>query len=75
MHSAAATSSSYTLEFLLHHERANRLIQQKTIQPSNLGFDEVLEALISHIFEGITLLMRMKRITSNSAVPNPSRVV
>jgi len=43
---AAATASDMTLGLLLHPERANRLIQQKALDPSNLGLKEVLEELV-----------------------------
>ncbi|MEZ4874897.1 MAG: zinc-dependent metalloprotease [Flavobacteriaceae bacterium] len=48
---AAATSSEMTLALLLHPERANRLVQQKALQPSNLGLEEVLQALVDTVFE------------------------
>ncbi|QCX00157.1 DUF5117 domain-containing protein [Aggregatimonas sangjinii] len=41
--SAAETAADMTLGFLLHPERASRLIQQKAIDPSNLGLAEVLD--------------------------------
>lgn len=47
---AAATASDMTLGLLLHPERANRLIQQKALNPSNLGLEEVLEELIKNTF-------------------------
>ncbi len=37
-----------TLGFLLHPERASRLIQQKSLEPSNLGLSEVLDELVSN---------------------------
>lgn len=43
---AAATASDMTLELLLHPERANRLIQQKSLEPSNIGLEDVLKELI-----------------------------
>ncbi|APQ18563.1 zinc-dependent metalloprotease [Maribacter hydrothermalis] len=45
--SAVETASDMTLLFLLHPERASRLIQQKAIEVNNLGLDEVLNELIS----------------------------
>ncbi|MCB0457237.1 MAG: zinc-dependent metalloprotease [Flavobacteriaceae bacterium] len=47
----AATASDMTLKLLLHPERANRLIQQKALQPTNLGFEDVLDELVTAIFE------------------------
>lgn len=45
--SAAETASDMTLGFLLHPERASRLIQQKAMSPDNLGLDEVLRQVVS----------------------------
>lgn len=42
---ATATASDMTLGLLLHPERANRLIQQKALNPDLLGLDDVLEEL------------------------------
>lgn len=47
---AAATASDMTLGLLLYPERANRLIQQKALDSSNLGLEEVLEELIKSTF-------------------------
>ncbi|MFT6930786.1 MAG: hypothetical protein ACJAQ7_002278 [Sediminicola sp.] len=44
--SAPETASDMTLGLLLHPERASRLIQQKSLDPSNLGLKEVLDALL-----------------------------
>ncbi|CAM4294503.1 zinc-dependent metalloprotease [Gillisia hiemivivida] len=44
---AAGTASVLSLQYLLHPERAARLIQQKTLDNSQLGLDEVLEELIN----------------------------
>lgn len=43
---APATASDMTLSLLLHPERANRLVQQKSIEIDNLGFQDVLNGLI-----------------------------
>ncbi|MEZ4779481.1 MAG: zinc-dependent metalloprotease [Flavobacteriaceae bacterium] len=51
---AAATASDMTLSLLLHPQRTNRLIQQKALQPTNLGFEEVLENLTDAIFAAET---------------------
>ncbi|WP_282050272.1 zinc-dependent metalloprotease [Maribacter aquivivus] len=45
--SAVETASDMTLTFLLHPEKASRLIQQKTIAKDNVGLDEVLDKLIA----------------------------
>ncbi len=44
---AAGTASELSLDFLLHPERAARLIQQKAMDNSQLGLEEVLDALIA----------------------------
>lgn len=46
--SAVETASDMTLSFLLHPERASRLIQQKSLEPDNLGLEEVLDAIVSN---------------------------
>lgn len=48
--SAAATASDMTLGLLLHPERANRLILQKSLDPNQLSLDEVLQNIISNSF-------------------------
>ncbi|MFS4469199.1 zinc-dependent metalloprotease [Maribacter sp. 2210JD10-5] len=45
--SAPETAADMTLGLLLHPERASRLIQQKALQPNNLGLGNVLDELIS----------------------------
>jgi len=44
---AAGTASDLSLGYLLHPERAARLIQQKALDNSQLGLNEVLEELIT----------------------------
>ncbi len=44
---AVETASDMTLGFLMHPERASRLIQQKALEPKNLGLEEVLESIVS----------------------------
>ena len=46
--SAVETASDMTLTFLLHPEKASRLIQQKAIDTGNIGLEEVLSELISN---------------------------
>lgn len=48
--SAVSTSSQMTLKYLLHPERANRLIQQKSLDSKQLGLEDVLKALIDASF-------------------------
>ncbi|NNC35696.1 MAG: DUF5117 domain-containing protein [Croceitalea sp.] len=43
---AAETASSATLGLLLHHERANRLVQQKALDENQLGLSEVINSLM-----------------------------
>lgn len=49
--SAASTASEMTLSFLLHPQRANRLIQQYSIDNNQLSLDEVLGLLIDNSFK------------------------
>lgn len=44
--SAPETAAEMTLGLLLHPERASRLIQQKAVDPGNIGLPEVLDAVI-----------------------------
>jgi len=44
--SAAETASDMTLGLLLHPERASRLIQQKALDPDNIGLGEVLDEVV-----------------------------
>ncbi len=43
--SAAETAADMTLGLLLHPERASRLIQQKSLDPKNIGLAEVLKTI------------------------------
>lgn len=43
---APETAASATLSLLLHHQRANRLVQQKSLDGNQLGFQEVVTALL-----------------------------
>ncbi len=43
---SAETAADMTLYFLLHPERASRLVQQKSIDKSQLGLGEVLDELV-----------------------------
>ncbi len=46
--SAPETAADMTLGFLLHPERASRLIQQKALDAKNIGLEEVLDQVISN---------------------------
>ena len=48
---AVATASEMSLSLLLHPERATRLIQHKSLDESQLGLIEVLDAVIQHSFK------------------------
>lgn len=48
--SAAATASDMTLGLLLHPERANRMVQQKSLDPNQLTLENVLEQVITNSF-------------------------
>ena len=45
---AVETASNMTLEFLLHPERASRLVQHKSLDNNQLGLDELINTLISN---------------------------
>ncbi len=49
--SAAATASDMSLSLILHPERISRLVQQSSLDPSQLGASEVLDELIKTVFE------------------------
>lgn len=49
--SAASTASDMTLRFLLHPQRANRMIQQKSLDSKQLGLEEMLNTLIKNTFD------------------------
>lgn len=48
--SAASTASDLTLNFLLHTERANRLVLQKGLNPDQLGLAEVIDSILEATF-------------------------
>ena len=48
--SVASTASDMTLRFLLHPERANRMIQQKSLDVNQLGLEDVFTTLINNSF-------------------------
>lgn len=48
--SAATTASDMALEFLLNPQRANRLVQQKSLDETQLGLEEVFKDLIANSF-------------------------
>jgi len=47
---AAETASDMTLKLLLNPQRANRLVQQKAMDPNNLGLGSVLDELVRTTF-------------------------
>ncbi|MCC1484587.1 zinc-dependent metalloprotease [Winogradskyella immobilis] len=49
--SAANTASDMTLRFLLHPQRANRMVQQKSLDDSQVGLLDVLNTLIKNSFQ------------------------
>ena len=48
---AVQTATQYTLEFLLHPERANRLVQHKSLDNTQLGLEEVIDDLVKVSFD------------------------
>ena len=49
--SVANTASDMTLKFLLHPQRANRLVLQKSLDDQQLSLDEVFDAIIESTFK------------------------
>ncbi|OAB78944.1 zinc-dependent metalloprotease [Cochleicola gelatinilyticus] len=47
---AAATAGDMTIALLLNPERCNRLVQQKALDPRNLGLEEMLTEIIKTVF-------------------------
>lgn len=48
--SAASTASDMTLKLLLHPQRANRIVQQKSLDSKQLGFDDVIKQILDATF-------------------------
>ena len=48
---AVATASHFTVSLLLHPERVNRLIVQKSLDKNHLGLNNVLDELINQTFK------------------------
>ncbi|WP_430468301.1 zinc-dependent metalloprotease [Winogradskyella ouciana] len=49
--SAANTASDMTLKYLLHPQRANRLVLQKSLDNNQLSLDDVIDNVIKQTFE------------------------
>ena len=49
--SAASTASEMSLSLLLHPQRANRMIQQKSLDADQLGLEDMLNTLITNTFK------------------------
>ena len=49
--SAANTASDMTLKYLLHPQRANRLVLQKSLDENQLSLEDVLDALLKNSFK------------------------
>jgi len=49
--SAASTASEMSLSLLLHPQRANRMIQQKSLDTNQLGLEDMLNTLINSTFK------------------------
>ncbi|VAV86314.1 FIG00651791: hypothetical protein [hydrothermal vent metagenome] len=49
--SVVSTASDMTLKLLLHPQRANRLVQQKSLDAKQLSLDEVLQTIINQSFK------------------------
>jgi len=88
---SAATASEMTLSLLLNPERANRLIQQKSLDSKNIGFDDVLNELINTTFNAkvssgyeeelqktiqfTTLQHLLNLLVSNKSIPQVNALV
>ncbi len=60
---AAATSSNMTLSLLLHPQRANRLVQQKSMDSKNIGFIDVLNSVLANVFNQPSTTAYEKEVT------------
>ncbi|WP_282042498.1 zinc-dependent metalloprotease [Winogradskyella flava] len=49
--SAANTASDMTLKYLLHPQRANRLVLQKSLDENQLSLEDVIKAIINSSFD------------------------
>ncbi|MFY0651921.1 MAG: zinc-dependent metalloprotease [Cyclobacteriaceae bacterium] len=49
--SAASTASNITLRFIFHPQRASRLIQQKSLDPGQIGLIDVIDEIVSTTFK------------------------
>ena len=49
--SAANTASDMTLKYLLHPQRANRLVLQKSLDNNQLSLDDVIDNIVKQTFE------------------------
>ncbi len=49
--SAPETAADMTLGLLMHPERASRLIQQKSLDPNQIGLEEVINSLMANSFQ------------------------
>ena len=45
---AAETAATATLGLLLHHQRANRLVQQKSLNEDQMGFDDMVTTVLDN---------------------------
>ncbi len=48
--SAANTASDMTLKYLLHPQRANRLVLQKSLDDNQMSLEDVIDKLLKHSF-------------------------
>lgn len=49
--SASSTATELVLEFLFHHERASRIVQQKALFNNQLGLDELIDQIMDATFK------------------------
>ena len=68
---AAATAGNMTLQLLLHPERMNRLVQQRSLDPNNIGVTDVLDGLRQTVFsewKGTEYEMEIKRTIQHTTL-------
>lgn len=68
---AVETASEITLSLLLHSERASRLVEHKSLDASQLGLDEMIDALIENSFKkeyDDTYLAELQNVVNNQVL-------
>ncbi len=63
--SAPETAADMTLGLVLHPERASRLIQQKALDPNNIGLEDVLMRIVSNTIHKTTKDTYLNEVQQN----------